>query len=34
MTMPCNGPVRAIHFLSGISGWGALGPDAPEDDLA
>ncbi len=30
VTMPCNGPVRAIHFLSGISGWGALGPDAPK----
>jgi putative heme-binding domain-containing protein len=22
VTLPCNGPARAIHFLSGISGWG------------
>ncbi len=28
VTMPCNGPVRAIHFLSGISGWGALDDQA------
>ena len=30
VTMPCNGPVRAIHFLSGISGWGALDENAPK----
>ncbi len=22
VTLPCNSPARAIHFLSGISGWG------------
>jgi hypothetical protein len=22
VTVPCNGPVRAIHMLSGVSGWG------------
>jgi uncharacterized protein len=22
VTLPCNQPARAIHFLSGISGWG------------
>ncbi len=30
VTLPCNGPVRAIHLLSGISGWGALSLDAPK----
>ena len=30
VTMPCNGPARAIHFLSGVSGWGALNLDAPK----
>jgi len=27
VTMPCNAPARLIHFLGGISGWGA--PAAP-----
>lgn len=22
VTIPCNGPVRSIHLLSGVSGWG------------
>lgn len=22
VTLPCNGPARSLHFLSGISGWG------------
>ena len=22
VTIPCNGPVRAIHMLGGVSGWG------------
>ncbi len=22
VTLPCNGPARAIHMLSGVSGWG------------
>ena len=22
VTIPCNGAVRAIHMLSGVSGWG------------
>ena len=30
VTLPCNGPAKAIHLLSGVSGWGALGPDAPQ----
>ncbi len=30
VTLPCNGSARAIHFLSGISGWGALSLDAPK----
>ena len=30
VTLPCNGPARAIHFLSGISGWGALDANAPK----
>ncbi len=27
VTIPCNGPVKAIHFLSGVSGWGSTGGD-------
>ncbi len=27
VSLPCNAPARAIHFLSGVSGWGALGAD-------
>ena len=30
VTLPCNGSVRAIHFLSGVSGWGALNLDSPK----
>jgi hypothetical protein len=26
VSLPCNAPVKAIHFLSGISGWGAQQP--------
>jgi hypothetical protein len=22
VSLPCNAPARAVHFLSGISGWG------------
>ena len=25
VSLPCNSPARAIHFLSGISGWGSNG---------
>ena len=25
--LPCNAPARAIHFLSGVSGWGYPGGD-------
>jgi uncharacterized protein len=25
VTLPCNASARAIHFLSGVSGWGATG---------
>ena len=28
VSLPCNAPAKAIHFLSGISGWGAQGPDS------
>src|SRR5207302_2044762 len=28
VSLPCHAPARAIHLLSGVSGWGALGPDA------
>ena len=27
VTLACNGPVRAIHMLSGVSGWGATSAD-------
>jgi uncharacterized protein len=30
VTFPVNAPAKAIHFLSGISGWGATGPDSPQ----
>ncbi|WP_435011668.1 PVC-type heme-binding CxxCH protein [Tundrisphaera lichenicola] len=30
VTLPCNAPAKAIHFLSGISGWGATGSDADQ----
>jgi hypothetical protein len=26
VSLPCNAPAKAIHFLSGVSGWGATGP--------
>jgi hypothetical protein len=25
VTLPCNAPVRAVHLLSGVSGWGYNG---------
>jgi uncharacterized protein len=25
VSLPCNAPVRAVHLLSGVSGWGAQG---------
>ncbi len=28
VSLPCNAPARAIHLLSGISGWGAQSTDA------
>jgi putative heme-binding domain-containing protein len=28
VSMAVNAPAKAIHFLSGISGWGATGPDS------
>ena len=30
VTFPVNAPAKAIHFLSGISGWGATGPDSAQ----
>jgi putative membrane-bound dehydrogenase-like protein len=29
VSLKCNTPATAIHFLSGISGWGAASDDAP-----
>jgi putative heme-binding domain-containing protein len=26
VTLPCNSPAKAIHLLSGVSGWGAKSP--------
>ena len=26
VSLPCNAPAKAIHFLSGVSGWGAKQP--------
>ena len=28
VTLPCNAPAKAIHFLSGVSGWGATGQES------
>ena len=28
VSLPVNAPARALHFLSGVSGWGATGPDS------
>ena len=28
VTLPCNAPAKAIHFLSGVSGWGFQGGTA------
>ena len=28
VSLPVNAPAKAIHFLSGVSGWGATGSDA------
>ncbi len=30
VSYPVNAPAKAIHFLSGISGWGATGADAEQ----
>ncbi len=30
VSLPCNAPAKAIHFLSGVSGWGATGADSPQ----
>jgi hypothetical protein len=30
VSFPVNAPAKAIHFLSGISGWGATSPDAEQ----
>ncbi len=30
VTFAVNAPAKAIHFLSGVSGWGATGPDSPQ----
>ena len=29
VTLPCDGPTRAIHLLSGVSGWGSTGGGRP-----
>ncbi|MFL5342416.1 MAG: PVC-type heme-binding CxxCH protein [Gemmataceae bacterium] len=28
VTLPCNAPAKAVHFLSGVSGWGFAGGTA------
>jgi putative heme-binding domain-containing protein len=28
VSLPCNAPAKAIHFLSGVSGWGSTGQRA------
>ena len=28
VTLPCNGPARAIHLLSGVGGWNAKSPQS------
>jgi uncharacterized protein len=28
VSLPCNAPAKSIHFLSGVSGWGATAPNA------
>ena len=30
VSLACNAPAKMIHFLSGVSGWGATGPDDPQ----
>ena len=30
VSLPCNSPARAIHLLSGVSGWGATSSDADQ----
>ena len=30
VSLQFNAPARAIHFLSGVSGWGATGPDSEQ----
>src|SRR5262249_20025548 len=29
VSLPCHTPAKAIHLLSGVSGWGATDPGAP-----
>ncbi|MCA1684387.1 MAG: c-type cytochrome [Planctomycetia bacterium] len=31
VTLPCNAPVRAVHLLSGVSGWGYNGGPKSDD---
>ena len=30
VSLPCNAPARAVHFLSGVSGWGYAGGEADQ----
>ena len=34
VTLPCNAPAKAIHLLSGVSGWGAQGKPANEPTVS
>jgi putative membrane-bound dehydrogenase-like protein len=34
VSLPCNAPVRAVHLLSGISGWGYNGGDRTRNTVS
>ncbi len=34
VTLPCNAPAKAIHMLSGVSGWGAQGKPTGEPTVS
>src|SRR5262249_18946793 len=34
VTLPCNAPVRAVHLLSGVSGWGYNGGGGPRKTVS
>jgi len=34
VTLPCNAPVKAVHLLSGVSGWGSQGDRSREPTVS